>query len=169
MGKIAFVFSGQGAQYTGMGKELYDCSPAAKKVFDISDCKIARDGDKEKVYLNNDDVSKKFNVCIHSVVKLNTILLPKYNANAKSLTINNEPDMVTYLGYDNIMTDNCVIENKRFLNELFNVAYTNSDFLNRCNVKRVEQSGETFDELDLYLKKLSGEKENVLRFTRTFH
>lgn len=141
----------------------------AKKVFDISDCKIARDGDKEKVYLNNDDVSKKFNVCIHSVVKLNTILLPKYNANAKSLTINNEPDMVTYLGYDNIMTDNCVIENKSFLNELFNVAYTNSDFLNRCNVKRVEQSGETFDELDLYLKKLSGEKENVLRFTRTFH
>lgn len=37
MGKIAFVFSGQGAQYTGMGKELYDCSPAAKKVFDIAD------------------------------------------------------------------------------------------------------------------------------------
>ena len=37
MGKIAFVFSGQGAQYTGMGKELYDCSPAAKAVFDMAD------------------------------------------------------------------------------------------------------------------------------------
>ncbi|MBQ2347112.1 MAG: ACP S-malonyltransferase [Clostridia bacterium] len=37
MGKIAFVFSGQGAQYTGMGKELYDCSPAAKSVFDMAD------------------------------------------------------------------------------------------------------------------------------------
>ena len=37
MGKIAFVFSGQGAQYTGMGKELYDCSPAAKAVFDLAD------------------------------------------------------------------------------------------------------------------------------------
>lgn len=37
MGKIAFVFSGQGAQYTGMGKELYDNSPAAKKIFDIAD------------------------------------------------------------------------------------------------------------------------------------
>lgn len=37
MGKIALVFSGQGAQYTGMGKELYDFSPAAKSVFDIAD------------------------------------------------------------------------------------------------------------------------------------
>ena len=37
MGKIAFVFSGQGAQYTGMGRELYECSPAAKAVFDMAD------------------------------------------------------------------------------------------------------------------------------------
>ena len=37
MGKIAFVFSGQGAQYTGMGKELYEYSPAAKAVFDMAD------------------------------------------------------------------------------------------------------------------------------------
>ena len=37
MGKIAFVFSGQGSQYTGMGKDLYDCSPAAKAVFDMAD------------------------------------------------------------------------------------------------------------------------------------
>lgn len=37
MGKIAFVFSGQGAQYTGMGKELFDCSPAAKAVYDMAD------------------------------------------------------------------------------------------------------------------------------------
>ncbi len=37
MGKIALVFSGQGAQYSGMGKELYDNSPAAKSVFDMAD------------------------------------------------------------------------------------------------------------------------------------
>ena len=33
MGKIAFVFAGQGAQYPGMGQELAQCSPAAAEIF----------------------------------------------------------------------------------------------------------------------------------------
>ncbi len=37
MGKTVFVFSGQGAQTPGMGKSLYDNSPAAKAVFDMAE------------------------------------------------------------------------------------------------------------------------------------
>ncbi len=33
MGKIAFVFAGQGAQFPGMGQELAQCSPAAAQIF----------------------------------------------------------------------------------------------------------------------------------------
>lgn len=37
MGKIAFVFPGQGAQYVGMGQDLYQQSPYARQIFDMAD------------------------------------------------------------------------------------------------------------------------------------
>lgn len=37
MGKIAFVFSGQGAQHVGMGQEFYESIPAVKALYDAAE------------------------------------------------------------------------------------------------------------------------------------
>lgn len=42
MSKIAYVFPGQGSQYAGMGKEIYDKYDSAKKVFDEFDYILGR-------------------------------------------------------------------------------------------------------------------------------
>ena len=48
MGGVAFVFSGQGDQYPGMGKELCERYPAAAKVFAI--CDAIRPGTAEQCF-----------------------------------------------------------------------------------------------------------------------
>ena len=53
MGKIAFVFSGQGAQRPGMGKEIYDASEAAKAVFDKLD--TLREGTSAMCFEGSDE------------------------------------------------------------------------------------------------------------------
>ncbi len=43
MGKIAFVFPGQGAQYVGMAKDIVDNYPVAAEVFDIASNRLGYD------------------------------------------------------------------------------------------------------------------------------
>lgn len=63
MAKIAFLFPGQGAQYVGMGKALYDSLPAAKAIFDKADeilgfslTSLCFDGPEEQ--LNSTEISQ---------------------------------------------------------------------------------------------------------------
>ena len=56
MSKIAFLFAGQGAQYVGMGKDLYDNFEVSKKVFEEADkalgfavSKLCFEGPKEEL------------------------------------------------------------------------------------------------------------------------
>ncbi len=51
MGKVAFVFSGQGDQYPGMGKELFENYKVAKEVFQM--CDAIRPGTSEQCFFGN--------------------------------------------------------------------------------------------------------------------
>ena len=57
MGKIAFVFSGQGDQFPGMGKDLADKYPSAKSVFDM--CDGIRPGTSEQCFNGTEEELKE--------------------------------------------------------------------------------------------------------------
>lgn len=57
MGKIAFVFSGQGDQYPSMGRELADKYPAAAKVYEI--CDSIRPGTSRQCFEGTDEELKE--------------------------------------------------------------------------------------------------------------
>ena len=57
MGRIAFVFSGQGDQFSGMGKELCEQYPAARAVFDA--CDGIRAGTSAQCFFGSDEELKE--------------------------------------------------------------------------------------------------------------
>lgn len=56
MGKIAFVFPGQGSQKVGMGKEFYENSPIAKEIFDKASEAVGLDL-KALCFEENEDIN----------------------------------------------------------------------------------------------------------------
>lgn len=68
MGKIAIVFSGQGAQYSGMGKSFYENSEAARKLYNFADS--CRPGTSEQSFCGTDDelkLTKNTQPCLYLV------------------------------------------------------------------------------------------------------
>ena len=57
MGKIAFVFSGQGDQFAGMGKELFEKYPVAKETFEL--CERLREGTLRQCFEGTADELKE--------------------------------------------------------------------------------------------------------------
>ena len=78
MGKVAFIFSGQGAQYVGMGKDLFSNFPTARKVFNEADksldstiSKLCFEGPGEKLQetVNTQPAILAHSVACYSILK----------------------------------------------------------------------------------------------------
>ncbi len=83
MGKIAFVFSGQGAQYSGMGKSLYEYSPAAKELYDKAE--TLRPGTMSQSFSGTDDelkLTSNTQPCLYLVEMAATLALEEKGISA---------------------------------------------------------------------------------------
>ena len=86
---VAYIFPGQGAQYAGMGKELYEAYPEAKEVFDKASeilkfdlTKLCFEGPKEELTLTS---NSQVAILVHSIAALKVLeknkaeeFLPKF-------------------------------------------------------------------------------------------
>ena len=129
--------------------------------FNIKNKKIQIDGDKKKVYVDSDDISKMFDVYSKSSGIVKGIITPKYEKHIENLDVSPTNDCVSILG-DNIMFDNAIPEDKQFMHELIKVKYQHPNILNEIPTFIVKQSAVTFDELDEFIKNnITLKKEKV--------
>ena len=86
MGKIAIVFSGQGAQYSGMGKSLYENCNSAKNLYDFAES--FRPGTMAQSFSGTDEELKKTantQPCLYLVDICAALALKEYGINADAV------------------------------------------------------------------------------------
>ncbi|MCU0651201.1 MAG: ACP S-malonyltransferase [Candidatus Omnitrophica bacterium] len=76
MEKVAFLFAGQGSQYAGMGKDLYENFPEARQVFDKA-CEVLGIDLKKLAFEGPDQVLKPTNISQPAIV---TMTIAAYEA-----------------------------------------------------------------------------------------
>ena len=76
MEKTAFLFAGQGSQYTGMGKDLYESFPASQDVFDQA-CEVLGFDLKKVCFEGPDSALKPTNISQPAIV---TMTIAAYEA-----------------------------------------------------------------------------------------
>ena len=89
--KIGITFAGQGAQYSGMGKDLYDTYESAKRIFDM-----AGDQVKEWCFHGDEETLKQTHVtqpCIY------TVTMAAYEAFLEALEKEGLKEAVEIIGY----------------------------------------------------------------------
>ena len=79
---VGFLFAGQGSQYVGMGKDLYDSFPEARKVFDRAE-EVLGFALKERCFNGPEEALKSTNVSQPAIVTTSIAAFEVFKARSK--------------------------------------------------------------------------------------